>query len=254
MVAEFYGSVVPYAGRADVDFFVEMARESAGAVLEIGCGTGRVLIPIARAGIDIVGLDLSPRMLSICREKLALEPEPVQARVRLVQGDMRNFDLGQNFGLVTLPFRPFQHLSTVDDQLSCLSRIHEHLRDGGKFVLDVFNPSLPHLTEGAFLTEYGDEPEFTTDDGRRVIRRMRTISRDHFNQIQDVEFIYYITHTDGREERLVHRFQMRHLFRFEAEHLLVRSGFRVEELYADYDKSPYGSKDLGELIFVSSKV
>ena len=63
----------------------------------------------------------------------------------------------------------------------------------------------------------------------------------------------YVPHTDGREERLVHRFQMRHLFRFEAEHLLARSGFQVEELYANYDKSPYGSKDPGELIFVARK-
>ena len=67
-------------------------------------------------------------------------------------------------------------------------------------------------------------------------------------------WVYYVTHPDGREERLVHRFQMRHLFRFEAEHLLARAGFQVEELYADYDKSPYGSKDPGELIFVARKV
>ena len=91
-VAEFYDSVVPYAGRADVDFFVEMARESTGAVLEVGCGTGRVLIPTARAGMEIVGLDLSTRMLSICREKLALEPEAVQTRVQIVQEDMRRFE------------------------------------------------------------------------------------------------------------------------------------------------------------------
>ena len=64
----------------------------------------------------------------------------------------------------------------------------------------------------------------------------------------------HIAHLDSQEERLVHRFQMRHLFRYEAEHLLVRSGFQVEELYADYDKSPYGSKDPGELIFVARKM
>ena len=84
-MAEFYDSVVPYADRADVDFFVEMARASPGAVLEVGCGTGRVLIPTTRAGMDIVGLDLSTRMLSICREKLALEPESVQGKVHLYQ-------------------------------------------------------------------------------------------------------------------------------------------------------------------------
>lgn len=253
-VAEFYDSIVPYVSRADVDFYVEMARASTGAVLEVGCGTGRILIPTAKAGFDIVGLDLSTQMLSICREKLALEPEAVQAKVHLVQEDMRQFNLGRKFGLVTTPFRPFQHLTTVEDQLACLACIREHLNDGGKLILDLFNPSLPHLTEEAFLTEYGSDPEFSMADGRKVVRRERTVSRDPFMQIQDVEFVYYVTHPDGREERLIHRFQMRHLFRFEAEHLLARSGFQVQQVYADYDKSPYGSKYLGELIFVARKV
>ena len=78
--------------------------------------------------------------------------------------------------------------------------------------------------------------------------------RDAFNQINYVELIYYVTHPDGREERLVHSFPMRYLFRFEAEHLLVRSGFEVEDVYADFEKNPYGSTYPGELIFVAKKV
>jgi ubiquinone/menaquinone biosynthesis C-methylase UbiE len=113
-VAELYDHVVPYRNRQDVAFFVEMARQSDGAVLEIGCGTGRVLIPTARAGKEIIGLDLSEPMLAVCREKLSREPAEVQSRARLVQGDMRQFDLGREVGLVTLPFRPFQHLTTVE--------------------------------------------------------------------------------------------------------------------------------------------
>ena len=204
--------------------------------------------------MDIVGLDLSTRMLSICRAKLALEPVPVQTRVQIVQGDMRRFTLGREFGLATIPFRPFQHLTTVADQISCLTTIRNHLTEGGRLILDVFNPSLTLLTDDRYMEEDGEETEFAMADGRRVVRRGRTVTRDLFNQIQDVEVIYYVTHLDGRQERLVHRFQMRHLFRYEAEHLLARSGFQVEELYADYDKSPYGSKDPGDLIFVARKL
>ena len=76
-IAEFYDSVVPYRDRQDVNFFVEMARRSGGPVLELGCGTGRVLIPIAKSGIEIVGLDASPMMLSVCREKLLNESNDV---------------------------------------------------------------------------------------------------------------------------------------------------------------------------------
>jgi SAM-dependent methyltransferase len=247
--AEFYDQLTPYRERGDIDFFVEMAQASGGPVLEVGCGTGRVLIPTARAGIEIVGLDLSPFMLAVCRQRLAEEPPEVQGRVQLVERDMRDFDLGQQFALVTVPFRPFQHLTTVEDQMACLHSIHRHLAPGGRLVLDLFNPSIPYLAAPEKLEEYDDVPEFAMPDGRRVARRARIAGRDYFNQVQDVELIYYVTHPDGRQERLVHAFPMRYLFRFEAEHLLVRCGFTIEALYADYDKRPYGTKYPGELIW-----
>jgi SAM-dependent methyltransferase len=191
--AEFYDHVAPYRERIDVAFFVEMAQASGGPVLEVGCGTGRVLIPTARAGIEITGLDLSPFMLAVCRRNLAQESAETQARVRLVAGDMRNFDLDREFALVTLPFRPFQHLTSVEDQIACLRTIHRHLAPGGKLVLDLFNPSIPLLADPARSEEFGDEPEFTMPDGRRVLRRARITGRDYFNQVQDTELIYYVT-------------------------------------------------------------
>jgi SAM-dependent methyltransferase len=254
-VAEFYDAVPPYRDRRDVAFFVEMARQAPGAVLEIGCGTGRVLIPTARAGVEITGLDASSHMLAVCREKLAQEPEEAQARVRLARADMRHFELRRRFELVTVPFRPFQHLLRVEDQLACLASIRRHLAPGGNLILDIFNPSLPHLAGQADFTEViGEEPEFTMPDGRLVHRHHRFVSRDLFNQVQQVELIYEVRRPDGELERLVHRFSMRYLFRFEAEHLLARSGFAVEDVYADYDRSPYGSKNPGELIFLARRV
>ena len=252
-VAEFYDFVEPYRQRPDIDFYVDLARDSKGPVLEVGCGTGRVLLPIARAGVEITGLDLSSGMLEICRRKLADEPRAVQERVTLHEGDMRDFDLVRAFALATTPFRAFQHLETTEEQLSCLAAIHRHLLPGGRLVLDLFNPSLPFLTEEARLEEWGDEPDLLMADGRKVRRRMRIARRDWFNQIQDSEIIYYVTHPDGREERLVHSFPMRYIFRYEAEHLLARAGFEVEALHADFDKSPYGSKYPGELIFVARR-
>lgn len=252
-VAEFYDYVVPYRERRDVDFFVEQARQSGGPVLEIGSGTGRVLIPTARAGVEIVGLDSSASMLEVCRGKLAHEPPEVQTKVQLVEGDMRQFDLGREFRLVTVPFRPFQHLISVEDQMASLATIHQHLMAGGTLVLDLFNPSLPHLVDDRFLEEFNREPAFTMPDGRKVLRRHHILGRDFFRQTQEVELIYRVSYPDGREERLVHRFVMRYLFRYEAEHLLARSGYEVEQVYADYDKSPYGSKYPGELILVAKK-
>jgi hypothetical protein len=154
---------------------------------------------------------------------------------------------------VTLPFRPFQHLTTVEDQLACLGCIRRHLAEDGKMILDIFNPKLESLVQLNFGQELSEEPEFTMPDGRKVIRRHKVASRDVPNQINYVELIYYVTYPDGRQERLVQAFPMRYMFRYEAEHLLARAGFAVEHLYADYDKSPFGSKYPGELIFVAGK-
>lgn len=252
-VADLYDFVVPYRNRPDVEFFVEAAREAGGPILEIGCGTGRVLIPTARAGAEIVGLDLSPKMLAICRKGLEQESVAVRSRTQLVQADMRHFDLARSFPLVTVPFRPFQHLISVEDQCSCLESIRRHLATNGRLILDLFNPSLDGLASPQDDREFGDEPPFSTPDGRRVVRRHRTVRQDRFSQVNHVELIYHVTHPDGRAERLVHAFPMRYLFRFEAEHLLARCGFEVERLYAGFDKSAYGSTYPGELIFVARK-
>ena len=252
-IAEMYDHVAPYRDRPDVSFFVDAAREAGSPILEVGCGTGRVLIPTARAGLEIVGLDLSPHMLAVCRERLGREPEAVQNRVQLVQADMRHFELGRPFKLATIPFRPFQHLLTVEDELSCLGSIRRHLVDDGALILDLFNPSLETLLTRPIGEEYGDEPEFSTPDGRRVIRRHKAVAHDRSAQVTQFEIIYNVTHPDGRPERLVHAFSMRYLFRFEAEHLLARAGFEVEHVYADYQKGAYGTRYPGELLFVARK-
>ena len=253
-IADLYDHVVPYRDRPDVPFFVDSAKESGGPVLELGCGTGRILIPTARAGIEIVGLDLSPPMLEVCRARLGEESSDVQSRVQLVEGDMCRFDLSRKFKLITTPFRSFQHLTTVEDQRACLAAVHRHLDEDGRFILEIFNPYLEALTSDDLGEEIGQEPEFTAPDGRKVTRCHRIVERDRFNQVQHVELIYDVVYPDGREERLVHAFPMRYLFRFEAEHLLVRCGFEVEQVYADFDKAPYGSTYPGELIFVARKV
>lgn len=251
IAADLYDYVVPYANRPDVAFYVDEARNAGGPVLELGCGSGRVLIPTARAGLKITGIDASPHMLGICRHRLGAEPPEVQSRVTLIEGDMRSFDLGCRFALATIPFRPFQHLVTVDDQLACLAAIRRHLSDNGRLVFDLFNPSLDLLANHPLGVESGHEPEFVTPDGRRVLRCYRTVAQDRFRQTGSHELIYDVTHCDGSKERLVHSFTLRYLFRFEAEHLLARAGFAVEQLYSDYARSAYGAQYPGDLIFVA---
>ena len=139
-------SHTPVAG--DVDFFVELAREHGGPVLELASGTGRVALALAAAGSTVTGLELSPAMLRRAqanRDGLAAE---VRERATFVRGDMRSFDLGAAFALVIVPFRGFQGLMTPQDQRDCLESVRRHLAPGGLFVVDLFDPRLHRCTPG----------------------------------------------------------------------------------------------------------
>jgi SAM-dependent methyltransferase len=251
--AEFYDHVPFYRDRLDIAFYVEESVKTNGPVLEVACGSGRVLIPTARAGVSIVGLDASAQMLAKCRSSLHREPEEVQGRVTLVHADMRDFDLRRTFPLVTTPFRAFQHLLTVEDQIACLTCVRRHMSKDGRFVLDLFNPSLEMLVNKEVGVEFVADPAFLLPDGRAVERHAKIIRHNRFTQVTDNEFIYCITDKSGEVQHIVHPFSMRNTFKFEMEHLLHRVGFVVEQVYADFDRSPFGSKYPGELIFVSRK-
>ena len=100
-----------------------------------------MLIPTARAGIDIVGLDGSPAMLPAANRASQPNHQPFKNTYRADLGRHVAFDVGRRFPLITMPFRPFLHLLTVDDQLACLTAVHDHLEERGRLILDVFNPS-----------------------------------------------------------------------------------------------------------------
>lgn len=252
-LAELYDFVPGYVQRPDLDFYLGMCRSSPGKVLELGCGTGRVLIPAAREGCDIVGLDLSEHMLTECRKKLQAEPREVQERVTLVQGSMTDFIMGTTFALVTIPFRPFQHLISVPEQLACLRCINRHLDIRGKLVLDVFQVDLGKIADPWPQEEVEDVADIALPDGRRLRRTNRLVGLHRADQCMDVEIIFYLTETDGTTHRLVQAFPFRYFFRYEVEHLLARCGFRVVDLFGNFDGSPL-TDESPEMIFMARKV
>lgn len=251
-IADYYDYLPVVAGRADLDFYLGYARQARGTVLELGCGTGRVLIPLAVAGARVVGLDLSAPMLSRCQAKLATEAPAVQQRVRLVAGDITRFDLGERFELILIPFRPFQHLLTVDEQMACLECTERHLAPGGKLIVDFFHTDARRMHDPAFAKESEPGAAVELPDGRRVQLAERIAAFHRAAQCNDVELVYYVRHPDGRSQRLVHAFTVRYFFRFEVEHLLARYGFCVAEVFGNFDRSPL-EDDSPEMIFVAEK-
>jgi len=233
-----YDGVPLYQQRRDVQFYVSEAERVQGRVLELGCGTGRILLPIARAGRDITGIDASAHMLDRCRSKLDGEPEEVRRRVVLHQSDVREFELGERFALVIAPFRVFQHMTTIDDQLRLLGAVARHLEPGGRFVFDVFNPNFAALLS-ADGTEHEDTPDQQLPDSRLFRRTARVKRVRWLDQVSEVELLYYVTpRAEATPERFVQAFDMRWFLRAELLHLLVRAGFREIVTYGDMDRAP----------------
>ena len=135
----------PGSFQGDIEWYRQKAIDSAGPVLELGAGTGRITIPIADSGIPITALDASAAMLAKLHDKIRALPEDVRSRVAIHQGDMRTFALGETFALVIIPFRAFLHNLTFDDQLATLKRVYDHLRPGGELAFNVFHPSLEYM-------------------------------------------------------------------------------------------------------------
>jgi ubiquinone/menaquinone biosynthesis C-methylase UbiE len=247
-----YDNVTVYNARPDVNFYVEEALGHGGKVLEIGCGTGRILIPAAREGAEITGLDRSPRMLAQCTARVAEEPPEVQRKVTLVQADMRNFDLGRQFSIIMIPFRPLQHLVAVSEQISALRAMHRHLEPGGRLVFDVFNPKIQYLVEDN-SREREDTAEVTLPDGRSFRRTSRVAAVHVADQYSEIELIYYVRGTDGKVQRLVQGFPMRWYWRYEVEHLLTRCNFRVKAIFGDFNRSPLTDVS-PEMIFMAERI
>ena len=252
-IAELYDDVPFYTNRPDLGFYLDFAGSAHGGVLELGCGTGRILIPTAAAGYDITGLDFSAHMLARCRQKLEGQPQEVQKRTRLVKSDMMGFDLAQTFSLVTAPFRVFQHLISPEEQLSCLRCVNNHLEMGGKFVFDLSRAHFRLIKNDVTTEETVDFSDRELPDGCKMRRNHRFVATHLTEQYSDIELIYYLTHPDGQEERMIQAFSFRHFFRYEVEHLLARCGYDLKQVFGNFDKSPLRDNS-PEMIFVAEKV
>ena len=216
--------------REDVAFYVDLARASGGPVLEVGCGTGRVLIPTLEAGVEIHGLDLAPSMLETLRSKAAargLAP-------RVYQGDMRDFTMPGRYRLVTIPFRAFMHLESTEDQIRTLRCIREHLEPGGLLAFNLFYPSLDHVRRSDGVRALSIEA--TRPETGLPVRAFDVSRYDRVNQRVAVEREILAGEPDGRETVTRVAFSLRWVYRFELELLLRSARFARLELFGGFDR------------------
>jgi SAM-dependent methyltransferase len=230
----------------DLAMYRDFALAADGAILELGCGTGRLLIPLARDGHRITGLDASPAMLEIAQTRV--KAANLEGAVSLAQGDLRDFDLPDRFALAIIPINTFMHCYDTEQQLACLRCVRRHLVSGGRLVVDVYNPDLPTLLEadGRLVSDgVVMDPQTGHTIQRITLRRL-----DMANQTQHITFFLDEVAADGSVRRTTFPFRMRFVFRFEMELLLRMAGYSLEALYGSYDLAPFenGSE---KMIFVA---
>lgn len=233
---------------ADLLMIEQFAARCGSPVLELACGTGRVLLPLARQGYQVTGVDVSPAMLAVARSKVAAED--LADRVTLVEGDMKALDLAGRFNLVFVAVNSFMHLLTTDDQLAALTRIRQHLNPGGLLVLDLFNPDLGRLLD--FRGQLGLEKVMTDPETGHRLMRFHTQTVDLGQQTIRVTFIVDAVDGEGGVRRTLFPFSIRYLFRYELELLLRHAGFQVEAIYGSYDLDEF-SGDSEKMIAVAQK-
>jgi SAM-dependent methyltransferase len=220
------------------DFYLQLARSSAGPVLDVACGTGRILLPCLEAGVDIEGVDLYEPMLERLRHKAAgrgLTPT-------LHHADMSGLALSQQYDLIVIPFNAVIHNMTQEAQLACFEGCRKHLLPGGRLVFDTFFPSLEIV--GASQNTRVLEMEFPHPKTGLPVRLYDTRTFDRVAQTQhsvnEIEFLS----ADGSVDRVVRsQISSRYMFKHELELLLRVAGFPHWEIYGGFEREPLDSEN-----------
>lgn len=235
----------------DIAFYREYARRAAGRVLELGCGTGRITIPLVKDGCEVVAIDSSARMLQAFKAKAARAlSSQEQQRLIVKQADMRHFVAEEPFSLILCPFCAFTYITRTDDQVAFLKNIRSHLRDDGLFIVDSFVPKHEILAhDGA--AEWRDYERVRSDG--TLMKRRKVITQNRTTQINEVTRIYELYDAAGALIRTVRmEDRIRYMFKGELEYFLRYQGFDIVEIFGDYDHSPY-SYEAQKMVFVLSK-
>jgi SAM-dependent methyltransferase len=221
----------------DVAFYLDYARSSGEQVLELGCGTGRILCELAKAGIVVTGLDYSAEMLRRASLKLSVLDEQVRRRVNLVKDDMRSFSLDARFGAILIPHRGFAHMISADDQERALRCIHGHLSERGLLVFDL--PDARPVTD-TFNNSLFFFRDFVHPETHNTVVVWHCSQQDYVRQLVVHRFVYEELDGAGRSvRRTICPLTLRQTNRFEMEYMLARCGFEIEALYASYDRRPF---------------
>jgi SAM-dependent methyltransferase len=222
----------------DIGFYLSLSRRFAPRkVLELGCGTGRITLPLAQLGFDVVGLDNQPEMLQKAEERRLRTSSEIRQRLQFIEGDMRTWSAHADFDLILIPASSISHVLSLEDQLAVWKTCHDNLRPDGRLLVEITMPNMASFADSytvpsRTLVEI-DIDNVSESDGTRLIRRKTTRYLRHEQRAQ-IRFIYE-KYQDGRGvESYVDDFASHVFFPRELRLLFVHTGYEVEETLGDY--------------------
>jgi len=227
--------------QADLPFYLKEAEKAKGPVLELACGTGRLTIPMARAGINITGVDISSPMLSRAREKAAISG----CKIPFIRSDIRSFSVNRKFKLIFIPFNSLQHLHDRISLERFFYRVKAHLAGGGRFILDVFNPNPYYLVRDP--QELIPIAHYKDPSGRDILVN-ESYFYDRASQAARPVWHYKL----GRRGMGSKKLNMRCFFPLELEMLLHYNGFAINAKYGDFDRSPFHGDSPKQILVCSA--
>ncbi|MBT4124829.1 MAG: class I SAM-dependent methyltransferase [Chloroflexi bacterium] len=230
--AEWYDIFYAAADPGDLDFYHGLCSASGGPILEIGVGTGRIALPLAKEGMEIVGIDLFEPMLKVAQQR-ALDVAPLDGSLKLIQADMRDFDLKRKFPVVTIPARTLLLATTEEEQIETLCRAVQHLEDDGTMAFNLFYPDPEMLADDPdeeFLLEVVDKP----DGGRYVLT-----AKNHFDLDSQLNHGTQIAEELGPTGEVLRRQELNVVVRFLYPEQVItmceRVGLQVIEMWGDFE-------------------
>ena len=225
---DLYDALLPV--EAHLPFYLDLARQQAGAVLELACGTGQLTIPIALQGLPTIGLDQSSAMLGVAKQRAAA----ASASTAFVQGDMRHFALGRAFSLVFVARNSLLHLLSTEDLLAAFAAVRRHVAPGGIFAFDIFNPDVRRLARPA--GQRFPAIEVTTAAFGRVCVE-ETCDYDSATQVN--RGTWYISAPDKPDAWIV-PLVLRSIFPQELPLLLSTAGLELISRFGELSRAPFG--------------
>ena len=223
--------------KSDIPFYLKQARKYGDPVLELACGTGRITIPIAKEGFDITGLDISEGMLEKANENALKQ----KLAIKWIRDDVRTFDLNKKFSLIFFPFNSIAHLHDLESINSCFTTVKKHLKNNGRFIIDMFTPKLSYLTRNPkkrFPVAKYPDPESKA-----------TVVVTESNNYDTAKQINYITwHYKIGKKKFKHELNMRIFFPQELDALLIHNGFVIEAKYGSFKYSKFKSESEKQIV------